>query len=309
MKHTLNAENENTRLDSFIADRIPGISRSKVQRLIESGNVLVDGREEKSRYRISPGQKITVEVPAGEDRIITPQKIPLDIIHEDGHILVINKPAGMVTHPAETVRENTLVNALMGYTDRLSTVNGPLRRGIIHRLDKDTTGVLIIARTNEAHLNLAKQISARKVKRIYRALVMGGVEPEKGEINVPVGRHTTERVKMSVKFINGREAVTLFEVVEKLRIGDDIFSYLRVSLKTGRTHQIRVHFSSIGHPVCGDSKYGKKSPLISMTRQALHAEEAGFIHPASGKSVSFRAPLPDDFRSQLDELRRNTTEG
>ncbi len=302
MKHLIQVLDENNRLDAFIAKKIPGISRSKVRRLIESGNVLVDGRVQKPRHRVSPGEKIALEIPPEPESVTKPQKIPLNIIYEDEHLMIVNKPAGMVTHPAETAKENTLVNALLGYTDKLSTINGPHRRGIIHRLDKDTTGVLIIARTDEAHLHLARQISGRKIKRIYRTLVMGSVEPEEGEINVPVGRHGTERVKMSVKFVNGREAVTLYKIIKKFRTGKEVFSYLKVSLKTGRTHQIRVHFSSIGHPVCGDPKYGRKSPYINMARQALHAEEAGFIHPASGESVSFRAPLPEDFRRQLEEL-------
>ncbi len=302
MKHILTVKDEKARLDSFIASEIPRISRSKTRTLIESGQVLVDGRVEKPGHRVAPGQKIVLEIPEEKDEIIKPQKIPLDIIYEDGHIIVVNKPAGMVTHPAETVKENTLVNALSGYTDSLSNINGPTRRGIIHRLDKDTTGALIIAKTNDAHINLSEQISSRAVMRNYRALVIGSVEPEKGEINAPLGRHETRRVKMAVKFVNGREALTLYEVDRKFRVKGDVFSYLKISLKTGRTHQIRVHFSSIGHPVCGDPKYGKKSPHISMTRQALHAEEVAFIHPATGERMKFKAPAPEDFRLQLEAL-------
>ncbi len=302
MKRLLTVSKERARLDSFIAAEIPSISRAKVRALIESGKVLVNGRIEKPGHRVAPGQEIVLEIPELKDERIEPRHIPLDIIYEDGHIIVVNKPAGMVTHPAETVKENTLVNALLGHTDRLSDINGPARRGIIHRLDKDTTGALIIAKTNEAHISLSEQISARTVKRNYRALVIGGVEPEKGEINAPLGRHDKRRVKMAVKYLDGRDALTLYEVDRKFRVGGDIFSYLKISLKTGRTHQIRVHFSSIGHPVCGDPKYGKKSPHISMVRQALHAEEVRFIHPATGERVKFKARQPEDFRLQLEAL-------
>ncbi len=302
MKRTLKADSSGARIDVFVAREIKGISRSRARKLIESGHILLDGLSSKPNRKLAAGEEITVDIPEEENTVIKPEKIQLDIVYEDDSVLIVNKPPGLVTHPTETLRSGTLVNALLNYTDKLSTVNGPMRRGIVHRLDKGTTGVLIIARTDAAHLNLAAQIGARTVKRCYRTLVLGNVEPDVGEISAPIGRHSIERVKMSVKYLDGREAVTLYEVIDRFKIENEVISYLKVSLKTGRTHQIRVHFSSIGYPVCGDQKYGKKHRLIQMSRQALHAMEVGFTHPETGEDVSFSAPLPSDFKKQLSAL-------
>lgn len=294
--------NLHERLDVFLAKQIPEMSRSGIQKLIACKNVTVNDNFIKSSYKLNDGDVAAVKIPENEQTGIVPENIPLNILYEDEEVLVVNKSAGMIVHPVKLSQKGTLVNALLAHTRKLSTVNGLLRPGIVHRLDKDTSGVLIVAKSDRSHLNISEQIKRRKVKKIYKALVLGGIEPEKGEIAAPVGRHAVSRQKMSVKYAGGREAVTSYEVIEKFRIHSMIYSFLNVSLKTGRTHQIRVHMASIGHPVAADAVYGKGAEHIFMKRQALHAELIGFLHPVTGKYMEFRAPLPEDIKKQIKEL-------
>ena len=296
-------EHVHERLDVFLHRHFPDVSRSRIQKLIASGKVSVNDRFARSGYKLSSGDSVVVCTLRNAPVQVVPEKIPLDILYEDEEILVVNKKAGMVTHPVDATQKGTLVHALLAHTEKLSTINGPLRPGIVHRLDKDTSGALLVAKTDESHLHIRKQIEKRKLKRNYKAIVLGRVEPEEGRIASPIGRHVVLRQKMSVRYTGGREAITNYKVVEKLQIGDLFFCILSISLETGRTHQIRVHLASIGHPVAGDKKYGKKCEHIFMNRQALHAEVLGFIHPATEEYMEFTAPVPEDMMKQIEELK------
>ncbi len=291
------------RIDVFLARQMQEMSRSGIQKLIVCKNVTVNDNFIKPSYKLSHGDVVVVEIEENKSNVVVPEKIPLDMLYEDEEVLVVNKSAGMIVHPVKLSQRGTLVNALLAHTGKLSTVNGLLRPGIVHRLDKDTSGALIVAKSDRSHLNISEQIKHRKVKRRYKALVLGGIEPDRGEIIVPVGRHAVSRQKMWVRYAGGREAVTSYEVIEKFRIHNAVYSLLDVSLKTGRTHQIRVHMASIGHPVAADAVYGKKAEHIFIKRQALHAELIGFLHPVTGKYMEFRAPLPEDIKKQIEELR------
>lgn len=286
-----------TRIDKFIS--IEGITRSRVQKLVEDGCVQVNGASVKTNYKVKAGDCVTVEVPEPEILDVKPENIPLDIVYEDESLLVVNKPQGMVVHPAAGNYEGTLVNALMYHcADSLSGINGVLRPGIVHRIDKDTSGLLLVAKTNEAHLSLAGQIKDKTVKREYICVVSGTVQTKKGVIDAPIGRHPTARLKMAVTNSNSKHAVTHFEVLEYFQNT----TLVSCRLETGRTHQIRVHMQYIGHPVVGDPVYASKNPY-NLKGQALHAKTIGFIHPVSGEYMEFTAEPPGSFRQLLEKLR------
>ncbi|MFQ6092470.1 MAG: RluA family pseudouridine synthase [bacterium] len=304
------------RLDLYLLDIIKkGVSRNTVHRLISEGNITVNGLPAKAHHLVRPGEVIEITLPEPEKLSVAPEDIPLDIFFEDDALLVINKPAGMVVHPAAGNTSGTLVNALLHHCDRLSSLGGPLRPGIVHRLDKDTSGLLVVAKTDSAHLNLARQIQFRTVKRQYLAIVWGTFETTWGRIEAPIGRDLVDRKRMAVAPIYGRVAATNFDVLENF----GLCSYISLELETGRTHQIRVHLAHIGHPVFGDSQYrGRRKRLGGLTpkkreeatellklmrRQALHAAGLGFVHPETGKRMDFCSDLPDDMARLLATLR------
>lgn len=296
---TVNFEEAGERIDSFLS-RTPGItSRSMAQRLIKEERVLVNGSLVKPSYHLLTSDRIEVTFEAPEALIVEAQAIPLDIIYEDGDLIVLNKPRGLVVHPAAGNRDGTLVNALLAHCQELSTVSGEFRPGIVHRLDKDTSGLLVAAKNNPTHLHLAKQLKARTVIRKYLALVHGTLSRQTGTISAPIGRHRAHRKKMAV-IPGGRVAVTHYRVIEEL----DSLTLLEVTLETGRTHQIRVHLNHIGHPVVGDPVYGRRKKATSISGQALHAFLLGFIHPGKSEYMEFSSPMPSDMEEIINLYRR-----
>lgn len=294
-------EEAGERLDSWLAGNIEELSRSYIRQLIEKGLATVNGFEAKANRRLKCGDQIRLLLPEPEKLDVKAEPIDLDILYEDEHIIVLNKGKGMVVHPAAGNRTGTLVNALMAYCgDRLSDINGVIRPGIVHRLDKDTTGVLVAAKTNEAHAGLSEMLKAHDIKRAYVAVVEGVIREEAGKIDAPIGRHPVERKKMAVNVKNGRNAVTHFRVLERYRDS----TYVELKLETGRTHQIRVHMSYIGFPVAGDRVYGGRKKRPGAEGQVLHARTLGFIHPVTTAYMEFDAPLPRYFKELLDRLRK-----
>lgn len=293
----------NERIDKFLSVQMEELSRSYVQKLIKDGHVKVDGKVVKANYKLSYDEWIQVTIPDLTAPDIVPENIPLDILYEDDDILIVNKPKGMVVHPAAGHYSGTLVNALMYYCgDCLSGINGVMRPGIVHRIDMDTTGSLLICKNDFAHQNLAEQLKVHSIKRVYHAIVHGNIKEDSGTINEPIGRHPTERKKMCVNHQNGREAVTHYEVLE--RFGN--YTYIACRLETGRTHQIRVHMASIHHPLLGDRVYGpQKCPFPELQGQTLHAKILGITHPRTGEYLEIDAPLPEYFEKLLQKLRRN----
>ncbi|MBO5845078.1 MAG: RluA family pseudouridine synthase [Clostridia bacterium] len=302
-------EDEGVRIDSFLSAK-GGMTRSAAVKLIESGMVTVGEGVPRKNYKISAGDKITVILPEPESCEAEPENIPLDVVYEDSDIIVVNKPVGMVVHPAAGNPSGTLVNALLYHCDgSLSGIGGVIRPGIVHRIDKDTAGLLVSAKNDDAHLFLASEIKEHKVSRIYYAIVLGNFKEDSGTVNAPIGRHPTDRKRMAVVRDMGRtarEAVTHFSIVE--RFGR--FTLVRCELETGRTHQIRVHMASIGHPLLGDKVYGgggtdfeaKNKKIIQ--GQCLFAAELSLTHPRTGEQMTFKADLPDDFAAVLEKLRR-----
>ncbi len=287
------------RIDSFLAECIDDITRNAVQRLIEDSNVSINGKVPSKNYKLKIGDTITVVIPDPKLPEARPENIPIEIIYEDDDLLVVNKPKGMVVHPAPGNYEGTLVNALLYYCgDRLSGINGVLRPGIIHRIDKDTSGLLIVAKNDNSHRLLAEQIKEHSFTRKYRAVVYGNLKDDEGTVNAPIGRHPADRKKMTVTLKNSREAVTHYKVLKRYQG----FTYVELTLETGRTHQIRVHMSSIGHPVAGDPVYGPKKVITSLGGQCLHAFYISFVHPVTGETLSFSSELPDYFTKFLDSL-------
>jgi 23S rRNA pseudouridine1911/1915/1917 synthase len=298
----VNEGQEGQRLDVFLAKNYSVLSRSQVKHAIEEGNVSVNGKEPKVSQQLKSGDVVELHPASPIDATAIPQDIPLNIVYEDAVIIVINKPAGMVVHPAPGNYENTLVNALLFHCHDLSGIGGVLRPGIVHRLDKGTSGLIVAAKNDDAHRNLSAQFAKHDVHKKYLALVWGDVKGASGEIVLPVGRHTTDRKKMSTKSRHGKDALTLWKVRERF----GVVTLLDVEIKTGRTHQIRVHLSDRGYPVIGDSVYGissklqtvkdaaLKAQLKTFSRQALHAAQLSFLHPQSGDRVVFTAPLPED---------------
>ncbi|MBQ8903210.1 MAG: RluA family pseudouridine synthase [Oscillospiraceae bacterium] len=285
------AEEAGTRLDKFVSEQTDGeITRSAAVKLIEDGNCTVNGKAVQKNYKLRAGDRILIEIPEAVDVDILPENIPLDIVYEDNDLLVVNKPKGMVVHPAPGHYSGTLVNALMYHCkDSLSGINGEIRPGIVHRIDKDTSGLLIVAKNDTAHKGLAAQIKEHSFTREYEAVVNGAVK-EDGIVNAPIGRHKTDRKKMCVTTENSREAVTHYFVIE--RFTDS--THLRLRLETGRTHQIRVHMAYIGHSVAGDEVYGNGKPR-SLMGQCLHAKKIGFVHPVTGEYLEFDSELPGYF--------------
>lgn len=288
------------RVDKFVASKADGFTRSYIQRLIEDGNVKVGERPVKSNYKVKIGDIITVSVPSLKEPEIEPEDIPLDIRYEDDDMLIVNKPQGMVVHPAAGNYSGTLVNALMFHCpNSLSGINGERRPGIVHRIDKDTSGLLLIAKSNAAHLGLSKQIKEHSLTRAYKALTHGNFSSDSGTIDAPIGRHPKDRKKMAVTERNSREAVTHYKVLE--RFGK--YAFIECILETGRTHQIRVHMSENGHPIVGDKTYGRKKEEFKLDGQLLHAYKLGFIHPITGEYMEFESELPDYFEKVLKILR------
>ena len=293
------AEAAGSRIDKYISDNIAELTRSAVQGLISGGQVTADGRTVSKNYKIRGGEEISVEIPDPQPMDAVPEDIPLDIIYEDDDLLVVNKPKGMVVHPAHGNYNGTLVNALLHHCgDSLSGINGVIRPGIVHRIDKDTSGLLIVAKNDKAHIHLAEQIKVHSFTREYEAVACGHFKETEGTIDAPIGRHKTDRKKMCVTTENSRNAVTHYSVIKQY----GGYAHVRLRLETGRTHQIRVHLSYIGHPVLGDGVYGKTYKGIE--GQCLHARKIGFIHPSTGEYMEFTSPLPDYFVSILNKLEK-----
>ncbi len=289
------------RLDAFIARVADGLTRSAAQRLIEDGCVKRNGKPGKKNDKLNMGDEISVEIPEAKPVDIVPREIPLEIVYEDDDVLVINKPKGLVVHPAAGHQEDTLVNGLLfSHADRLSGINGELRPGIVHRIDKDTSGLLAVAKNDFAHTVLASQLKDHSMARTYEAIVCGNVKEDSGTVDAPIGRHPTDRKKMCVTQRNSKPAVTHWEVVERFRG----YTHVRCRLETGRTHQIRVHMASIGHPILGDTVYGHKKPELGQDSQCLHAGILCFAHPRDGHPVVVMAELPPYFKEVLEKLAR-----
>ena len=298
---TLTADTSGERLDAFLARSMEGMSRSAVQRLIEDGNVLRGGKRCRKNDRLEPGDVLTVTLPEAKPVEIVPKEIPLEIVYEDEDVAVINKPKGLVVHPAPGHTDDTLVNGLLyAMGDRLSGINGEMRPGIVHRIDKDTSGLLAIAKNDLAHAVLASQLKDHTMARTYEAIVCGNLKEDSGTVDAPIGRHPTDRKKMCVTARNSRNAVTHWEVVERF----PVYTHIRCHLETGRTHQIRVHMAYIGHPILGDTVYGHKYKELGQDSQCLHAGQLCFRHPRDGRPVLVFAPLPDYFLEVLNKLRK-----
>jgi len=300
---TFAAEKEDvgTRIDVFLAENMEDLSRSGVQKLIDEGMITLNGGKTKANYKLREKDIIDVTVPEVKEVEILPEDIPLDILYEDNDVIVVNKPQGMVVHPAPGHTSGTLVNALMFHCgDDLSGINGEKRPGIVHRIDKDTSGVLMIAKNDMAHQSLAAQLAEHSITRKYNAVVYNGFNEDEGTVNEPIGRNPQDRKKMAVTQKHSRHAVTHYRVIERM----EKFTLIEAQLETGRTHQIRVHMTHIGHPLLGDPVYGPKKQPISLEGQALHARVLGFIHPRSGEYMEFEAPLPPHFVALLERLRK-----
>jgi 23S rRNA pseudouridine1911/1915/1917 synthase len=305
-----------SRIDKYLSEEERVATRSQVQRLLKSGHVLVDGKQVKASHRLRGGERLRITVPEPEPSKLEPEPTPLDVVYEDRFLLVVNKPPGMVVHPGSGVRRGTLANALLAHCKDLSGIGGVARPGIVHRLDKDTSGLMVVAKDDNTHLALSRALAARKVKRTYEAVVWGRPARREANIETLIGRSRTDRKKMAVVRSEGRQAVTTYRTLEEFGFA----SRLEVELQTGRTHQIRVHLLHAGHPVFGDPTYGgrrKTYPglgpgalgragdlLALISRQALHARELRFVHPADGREMKLVAPLPQDMQNLLDALRR-----
>lgn len=288
------------RIDRFLGSRLEQVSRSYLQKLVKDGAVLVNGKPVKSSYKVENGDRIRLEIPDAVEPEIEAEPMALDILYEDSDIILINKPKGMVVHPAAGHYSGTLVNGLMAYCkNELSGINGVMRPGIVHRIDMDTTGVLIVCKNDKAHNAIAEQLKVHSITRKYYAIVHGVLKADTGTVNAPIGRHPVDRKKMSINEKNGKEAVTHYRVLRRFRR----FTFVECQLETGRTHQIRVHMASIGHPLLGDQVYGPaKVPFSGLQGQTLHAGVLGIIHPSTGEYMEFTAPLPAYFEAVLKKL-------
>ena len=301
---TLHADLPGERLDAFLARTVPELTRSAAQKLIESGNVLRNGRPGRKNDKLNPGDEISLTIPEPKEVDIVPREIPLDIVYEDEDVVVINKPKGLVVHPAAGHTDDTLVNGLLyALGDGLSGINGELRPGIVHRIDKDTSGLLAVAKNDLAHTVLASQLKDHTMARTYDAIVCGTMREDSGTVDAPIGRHPTDRKKMCVTERNSKPAVTHWEVVKRYRG----YTHIRCHLETGRTHQIRVHMAYIGHPILGDTVYGRKKPELGQSSQCLHAGALCFRHPRDGRPVMVFAELPPYFKDVIEKLEKMGT--
>ena len=297
----VDVEKAGIRIDRYLADVCLDFSRSYLQKLLKDQMVSVNGKVVKANYKTQAGDEVALQVPDMQPLDIKPEEIPLDILYEDEWLMVVNKPKDMVVHPSAGHMEGTLVNAVMAHCgEHLSGINGVLRPGIVHRIDKDTTGALLICKEDGAHRDLAEQLKEHSIKRRYRAIVQGNIKEDEGTVDAPVGRHPIDRKKMAINHKNGKEAVTHYKVLE--RFGNA--TYIECRLETGRTHQIRVHMASLGYPLLGDTVYGSSKNPYHLQGQALHAMILGFRHPVTGKYLEFTAPLPECFEKLLDKLRK-----
>lgn len=292
-------EDSGSRMDSFLASRLDGLTRSAAARLLEAGYVTLNGRPLTKNYRLTGGEEISAELPDPTETEVRAQEIPLDVVYEDDDVIVVNKPVGLVVHPAPGHPDGTLVNALLHHCgDSLSGVGGEKRPGIVHRIDRDTSGLIIAAKNDAAHLGLAAQLSDHTLARTYECLVAGNLKEDSGTVDAPIGRHPTDRKRMTVTQRNSRHAVTHWEVIARY----PGVTHVRCHLETGRTHQIRVHMAYIGHPILGDTVYGSKKPVPGLTGQCLHAVGLRFIHPRTGEAVELSCDLPEEFRLYLKKL-------
>lgn len=296
-------EESAVRIDKYLSGRMEDLSRSYLQKLLKDGKVYVGSCPVKSNYKVSRGDRISLEVPEAVEPEIVPEPMELDILYEDKDIILINKPKGIVVHPAAGHYTGTLVNGLMAHCrEDLSGINGVMRPGIVHRIDMDTTGVLIVCKNDAAHNAVAKQLKVHSITRKYYAIVHGVIKEDEGTVDAPIGRHPIDRKKMSINEKNGKEAVTHYRVLRRFRR----FTYVECQLETGRTHQIRVHMTSIGHPLLGDQVYGPaKCPFTGLQGQTLHAGVLGIIHPSTGEYMEFHAPLPPYFEELLRKLEND----
>lgn len=295
-------EQDKVRLDMYIAKKDKNLSRSMIQKLLDNNKILVNKKKEKASYKVQKGDKIQIEIEPPKEVKLEAQEIPIDIIYEDSDILVVNKPKGLVVHPANGNPDGTLVNAIMAICkDSLSGIGGELRPGIVHRLDKDTSGLLIVAKNDKAHIKMSEQIKDRMVSKTYIALVRGIIEENEATINMPIGRSTKDRKKMAVSK-NGKEAITHFKVLNRYTTSKASYTLLEIKIDTGRTHQIRVHMAEIGYPVVGDMIYSNGRNEFCIDGQCLHAKKLEFTHPVSGKKMSLEAPIPEYFENVINLL-------
>ncbi len=296
-------EIESQRIDKYINEQIPDLSRSFIQQLIKNEEVLINGKPCKSNYKGKPNDLIIIEFEDAKELEVVPENIPLNIVYEDSDIVIVNKPKDMVVHPAAGHENGTLVNALLYHCkDSLSSINGVVRPGIVHRIDRNTTGILVVCKNDTSHKFLAEQLKEHSITRKYHAICHGTFSETEGTVNAPIGRHPVERKKMAINHKNGREAITHYKVLDTLKGG---YSYIECTLETGRTHQIRVHMASIGHPLLGDDVYGPRNPKIKgLEGQTLHAKVLGFIHPSSKEYIEFDSDLPLYFKKLVDKLRK-----
>ena len=293
-------ESKNQRLDAFLASSLDGLTRSQATRLIESGEVAVNGRAVSKSYKLAGGEDVAVTLPEPEPVEVVPQDIPLDVVYEDADVIVVNKPSGMVVHPAPGHPDGTLVNALLYHcAGTLSGIGGALRPGIVHRIDRDTSGLIIAAKNDAAHQYLSAQLADHTLARTYECIVVGALREDRGTVDAPIARHPTDRKRMAV-VAGGREAVTHWEVIARY----PGYTHVRCRLETGRTHQIRVHMAYIGHPILGDTVYGAKKEVPGLTGQCLHAVGLRFLHPRTHEVVELSCPLPDEFTRMLQKIRK-----
>lgn len=299
-KETLTAKDTGARLDTYLAEAFEDMSRSYIKKIIDDNGVFVNDKAVKANYRLKEGDRIEINVPDPRKLDVEPENIDLDILYEDKDIIVVNKPKGMVVHPAAGNYSGTLVNALLAHCQGgLSDINGVIRPGIVHRIDKDTTGILVVAKNNASHEGLSKKLKVHDIKRVYTAICEGVIKEDEGTVDAPIGRHPVERKKMAVNTKNGRNAITHFKVIERLKNA----TLIEARLETGRTHQIRVHMSYIGHPLLGDEVYGRKNQKFKLQGQALHATVLGFEHPVTGEYMEFSSELPEYFQELIKKLR------
>ena len=298
---TLTADREGERADALLARLVPGLTRSAAQKLLERGGVTLNGQPVRKNGKPALGQVLEVVLPDPEPIDVIPQNIPLDVVYEDADVIVVNKPVGLVVHPAPGHPDGTLVNALLYYCgESLSGINGKLRPGIVHRIDRDTSGLIIAAKNDRSHLALAAQLQDHSLARTYEAVVVGNLKEDGGTVDAPIGRHPVDRKKMAIDRKNGREAVTHWSVLARY----PGCTHVECRLETGRTHQIRVHLASIGHPLLGDTVYGAKKPVPGLAGQCLHARRLRFLHPFTGETVELECPLPEWFQDILRKIAR-----